>query len=146
MLSLKDLLKPGVDPETLPADVRSNARELLEKVNRLLLAYKADGHKEHIVVTSGIRTLEEHQRIYREINAKRAKRGLPELKVPMGSMHLKGCAVDLHDPAGKMKQWCLKNEKVLVEVELWAEHPDATPTWLHVQIRPPRSGNRWFKP
>lgn len=130
----------------MPADVLSNARDLLQKVNRLLLAYKAAGNKEQIVVTSGIRTLAEHQRIYAEINAKRAKAGQPPLTPPMGSQHLRGCAVDLWDPKGKMKQWGLANEKVLADIGLWCEHPDATVGWWHVQIRPPKSGNRWFKP
>jgi hypothetical protein len=32
------------------------------------------------------------------------------------------------------------------EAGLWMEDFSATKTWLHVQITPPASGNRFFKP
>jgi hypothetical protein len=35
---------------------------------------------------------------------------------------------------------------VLRDLGLWMEHPDKTPTWLHIQTVPPGSGNRVFWP
>jgi hypothetical protein len=40
----------------------------------------------------------------------------------------------------------MANLAVLEELQLWLEHPDATPGWCHLQILPPRSGRRVFYP
>ena len=60
------------------------------------------------------------------------------------SKHLLGQAVDIRDSNKKLQQWCMANTKVLEELGLWMEHPRDTPTWTHVQIVPPNSGNRVF--
>jgi hypothetical protein len=62
------------------------------------------------------------------------------------SMHMTGEAIDLEDTRGKIDAWMLANPGVLRELGLWQEHPDATPTWAHVQLRPPKSLNRVFRP
>ena len=63
-----------------------------------------------------------------------------------GSLHMTGEAIDLHDPTGQLARWCQQATGVLVDVELWLEHPDFTPGWCHLQTRPPGSGNRVFRP
>ena len=62
------------------------------------------------------------------------------------SNHKMGLAVDLYDPHGEIDKWCMDNKTVLAEFGVWLEHPDATPGWCHLQVVPPRSGNRVFKP
>lgn len=63
------------------------------------------------------------------------------------SLHMTGEAVDLHDPDGALDAWLLKGgQPDLIRLGLWLEHPDATPGWAHVQTKPPRSGNRVFRP
>ena len=57
-----------------------------------------------------------------------------------------GLAVDLYDPYGEIDKWCMDNKTVLAEFGVWLEHPDATPGWCHLQVVPPRSGNRVFRP
>lgn len=94
-----------------------------------------------MVVTSGVRSVEDHKRIYTE---KARKAGMTAFRVPMGSMHLKGAAVDIYDPGGELYRWCKENEGVLVEAALWCE--EGTNGWVHFQIYPPKSGKRWFLP
>ena len=84
-----------------------------------------------MIVTSGVRS--EIDQMY--INPK-----------AMHSNHIKGAAVDILDKDGTLKAWCLKNEELFVEVGLWMEDFASTPTWVHFQCVPPRSGKRWFKP
>ena len=62
------------------------------------------------------------------------------------SKHMECLAIDLEDKDGSLDAWCLENLEVLQEIGLWLESPDATPNWCHIQIVPPRSGNRVFKP
>lgn len=62
------------------------------------------------------------------------------------SKHMQCLAIDINDDDGTLDAWCMKNLDVLEEIGLWLEHPSATPRWCHVQIVPPRSGNRVFYP
>lgn len=91
-----------------------------------------------MIVTSGLRSIEDHKRIYRE-------KGISEDKIPMGSRHLHGQACDISDPDGKLYDWCKANEVFLAEIELWMEIKDSEPR-VHFQIVPPKSGNRFFIP
>ncbi|MBX3664594.1 MAG: hypothetical protein KF834_02795 [Burkholderiales bacterium] len=110
----------------LTRELRANARETLRRVNRLLrragLARK---------VSSGWRPA--------AVNA--AVPGAAK-----GSKHLSCQAVDLEDRDGRLDAWCMANLDVLEELQLWLEHPEATPGWCHLQTLPPRSGNRVFYP
>jgi hypothetical protein len=104
------------------------------------------------VVTSGVRSLEDHYRIYREINEKRAaqKPPIPPLKVPLGSQHLQGAAVDLQDTKDqKLAKFCIENLELLQQLGLYMEDPKRTAhpnPWVHLQVAPPASGNRIFQP
>jgi hypothetical protein len=60
------------------------------------------------------------------------------------STHLHCMAIDFSDPKGELDAWCMANLDKLEEWGLWLEHPDATPTWTHLDIRP--RSNRVFKP
>ena len=62
------------------------------------------------------------------------------------SLHMTGGAIDFHDPSGALDAWMLACPQPLVDLGLWQEHPSATPSWAHVQTKPPRSGNRVFWP
>jgi hypothetical protein len=64
----------------------------------------------------------------------------------MKSNHLFGRAVDFADGDGKLKKWILANIKLMEEIGLYMEDFAATKTWVHFQINPPKSGNRFFKP
>jgi hypothetical protein len=62
------------------------------------------------------------------------------------SLHMQCLAVDLEDVSGMLDKWCFANQNVLKDLALWLESPTATPTWCHVQLKPPGSGNRVFAP
>lgn len=100
-------------------------------------------------VSSGYRSLKDHERIYKTINARRLAQNLPPVRVPMGSRHLFGKAVDVADIDGTIQKKLLDNVSLLEEVGLWCENFDYTSSpkkWVHFQSEPPKSGNRFFKP
>jgi len=112
---------------------QANAKETVRRVN-LLLARFGETRK----ITSGYRPP-----AINAATAGAAKR----------SKHLDCLAADIEDANGKLDAWCMKNLKVLEEIGLWLEHPSATKNparfgegWCHVQIVPPKSGNRVFYP
>jgi LAS superfamily LD-carboxypeptidase LdcB len=137
MISMAELLQ-GKKLEEQKIDVQANLTTLLQRVNMIRTAWA-----KAMTVTSGLRTMEDHIRIYKE---KAEKAGVPfDLsKVPMGSRHLTGGAVDISDPKLELTAWLKANPKVLEDAGLWCEEGNAN--WVHFQISPPKSGNRWFYP
>lgn len=120
----------------LPKEYEENLKVLLERVNKLSVNLKVD-----FKVTSGFRTMESHLAIY-------AKKGITDKsKIPMKSKHLYCQAVDLYDADGNLKKLVKADKyKELIECDLYMEHEDDTPNWLHLQIVAPSSGKREFKP
>lgn len=62
------------------------------------------------------------------------------------SAHLTCEAVDLVDINQKLSRMLLKRQDILANFGLYMEHPDSTKTWIHLQTRRPKSGNRVFLP
>lgn len=62
------------------------------------------------------------------------------------SRHLTAEAADLPDADRTLATWCVDNLDVLGQIGLWIEDPRWTPTWLHVQTVPPKSGKRVYIP
>lgn len=129
MISLKEL-----NPKNFPTtpEILENLTELLKHINLIRTAYGKP-----MSITSGLRDLEDHKRIYRQ-------KGIAEDKIPMASKHLYGQACDVSDPQGELMAWCKNNEQELIKAELWCE--EGTKGWVHFQIVPPKSGKRWFLP
>lgn len=129
MLTLTQYLmgREKLYPEEYTLDVRSNAENLLKRVNNLLEALKFG----RVEITSGWRPLA----INRKVGG--AKR----------SLHSTGRAVDIADTTGILKCAILCHFKLLLEYGLWMEDFDATPGWCHLDtgIRLDRS-IRVFKP
>jgi len=113
-------------PDELTDEKRSNAEEMVDKANELLTRFG-----ETRKVNSG----------WRPASINNATVGAAKK-----SKHMTCEAIDLEDKDGSLDAWCLENLDVLQEIGLWLESPDATPNWCHIQIVPPRSGNRVFKP
>jgi uncharacterized protein YcbK (DUF882 family) len=134
MITIKELLSNQAKFEDLDKDVQANLNELFLKVNIVRKEYGKP-----MIVTSGLRTKKHHLDIY-------ARKGIYPPKVPMKSNHLFGRAVDFADGDGKLKKWILENIKLMEEIGLYMEDFNATKTWVHFQINPPKSGNRFFKP
>jgi uncharacterized protein YcbK (DUF882 family) len=120
---------------TLTEEQQANVTILHEKINKIRALWGKP-----MVVTSGVRDIEDHKRIYRE------KGITDEAKIPMKSKHLFGQACDISDPKQELQKWCLENVDKLEEIGLWCEDFKATKNWVHFQIIPPKSGKRFFKP
>lgn len=133
MITFKEL----IGSETLadiPHGHQLNLEELLKRVNKI----RAEWGKP-MVVTSGYRSEQTHLRIY-------SQKGITDRKkIPMKSSHLSGEAVDIYDPDLSLTKWLKENDsKRLVDVGLWCE--EGNKNWVHFQIKPPKSGKRWFLP
>lgn len=134
-IAFKDMIPASLQISDIPIAHQQNMDALLAKVNRVQEAYGGV-----FKVTSGYRDLSDHKRIY-------AAKGVSPDKVPMGSKHLSGNAVDIYDPDLHITDW-LKNDPVgiacLDKNGLWCE--EGNKNWVHFQQLPPRSGKRWFLP
>lgn len=123
----------------IPQSHKNNLDTLLQKINVIRKEFNKP-----MLVTSGYRSEADHIRIYKELAEKR-KQTFDKNKIPWGSQHLKGAAVDISDPDGKLFDWCKANEKLLETTGLWLEEKDDQPR-VHFQIFPPKSGKRFFYP
>lgn len=134
MISLEEILQ-GANFKELPDTVQHNLEVLVERINIIRSEYGKP-----MKVSSGLRTMKKHLEIYE-------RKGITDKKkIPMKSRHLVGGAVDIADPKQELQKWCFTNIEKLKEAELWMEDFEATPTWCHFQISPPKSGKRFFKP
>jgi hypothetical protein len=138
-ITMKELLNNKYNLEDQPDDVQKNLGVLLERINKVRSAWGRP-----MTPTSGLRSMEDHLRIYRE-------KGITDpAKIPMKSKHLYGQAVDISDPNRQLQQWCKQNEPLLKAIGLWMESFDATPNWCHFQIVPYGSYKEgksiWFNP
>lgn len=131
-MTLKELLS-GHSLEDLPKEDQDNIFVLLERISRFRDIYGLP-----MRVTSGYRSIEDHIRIYQAIN-------VPLSKVPLGSKHLRGAAVDIYDGNGLLMKYCKSNSHLLEDIGLWCEDKDPRPR-VHFQIYPPSSGLRFFIP
>lgn len=123
MISLLELNSHGF-PTTPKID--ANLAELLVRLNKVREAYGIP-----MTVTSGLRSLEQQMKV----NPKALK-----------SHHLTGEAADILDQSGRLKAWVKENIDWIGEIGLWMEDFLNTPNWVHFQIVPPKSGNRFFIP
>lgn len=62
----------------------------------------------------------------------------------LSSAHITCEAIDIRDTNGELKAFLAHNINILAQCNLYMEHPDATPTWCHLQTRPTKE--RVFKP
>lgn len=139
MITFNDMLK-GKSISDIPIAHQHNIEDLLKRVNHLL----EEASKQEIgvfqTVTSGYRFLQDHLRIYRS-------KGIPDSKIPMGSNHLKGLAIDIFDPNLILTNWIKMNPVGISLAEnLGLYFEDGNKNWVHAQCVPPKSGKRWFLP
>lgn len=125
-------VKSGCVAEDFTPEVCFNAGDLIGRINAL-------GFEPSRVFSSCLRSKQGQIRIYKQ-------KGVTDLsKIPFGSAHLTGEAVDIADN-GELQKWLKKNMKKMEELGLYAEDFSATPTWVHLQKRAPKSGKRFFLP
>ena len=130
MITEQEILKG----EKCPDEYKKNLSELLEKLNKLRTLWGKP-----MQITSGFRTMAHHIKVYKD-------KGITDLsKIPMKSKHLFCQAVDIYDPKFELTKFCKEHTKEMEEIGIYFEE-DTTVPRLHVQIVPPKSGARWFKP
>lgn len=135
MITYKEVNRTGVK---LAPEYEANIARLLAAWNIIREAYGKP-----MIVSSGFRSIDDHKRIYREIAA---RKGLKTVRIPMGSRHLSGEALDISDPRRELQKWIMKNLDICERAGLYFEDFKYTPTWVHAQIVPPKSGKRFFIP
>lgn len=122
------------NPEITPA-IEANAEKLLVAVNSLLEECIGLGWVPRVNPATG--TL-----ISGQDNG-----GWRPAACPIGapsSSHKQGRGVDVADGNGELD--AMVDADMLERHGLYKEHPDATPGWLHLSDRAPKSGNRVFWP
>lgn len=133
MITMDELLNHKYYLANQTDDVQKNLSQLLIRVNLVRVKWAKP-----MTVTSGFRSMEDHLRIY-------AAKGITDKsKIPMKSRHLIGAAVDIADEGLLITKWLKEDTEVLKGAQLWCE--EGNKNWVHFQIVPPASGNRWFLP
>jgi len=112
-------------PNDLTSEVDDNVTKLLEAVNTFLSKYRP-----MILVSSGWRPKSYNTKIG----------GAPS------SNHITGLAIDIKDTDNRVFEYVLQNLKLAEQLGLYFEHKNYTPTWVHIQLVRPKSGNRIFIP
>jgi uncharacterized protein YcbK (DUF882 family) len=110
-------------------DIQANAVRLLSAVNLFLADYQ-DSHDAQIRMSSGYRSPEHNAKIGGATS----------------SNHMTGQAIDITDYDRNLAKYCLEHPERLQTHGLYCEDLRATPSWVHFQTVPPRSGNRFFIP
>lgn len=114
----------GRDTEfPLTPELEDNLIRLLRAVNQFRYEYKLP-----MVVSSG----------YRPGKYNTAAKGSPN------SSHITCEAADFVDTDRSITRFIMDNPAVLERCGLYMEHPKDTPTWVHLTVRRPVSGNRIF--
>lgn len=127
MISLSEL-----NSHNYPTDdtIDANLQILLEKMNKVRSAYNIP-----MIVTSGLRSQEQQDGLIAA-----GKSNAPHSK------HLTGQACDIADADRNLTQWVQDNMDLMIEIGLWFEDFNSTPTWVHFQVVSPASGKRVFIP
>lgn len=132
MITLKELTV-GENLDKIPSYRLENLIELHYAMNQVRSEFDKT-----MIITSGYRSLETHERIYNKIGK----------DAPMGSLHLLGLACDVYDPNSEVHDWCKDNENFLRSINVFLENRQGP--WQHFQIRAFKSykpgGTIWFNP
>jgi hypothetical protein len=121
----------------ITAEVKANAAEMLERVNRLRNLAAADGVE-----------LQRNPATWSGVSGA-GSGGFRPQNSRVGatySKHKTGHAVDSYDPHRQLASWCMGHLDVLEQIGLWLEDPRWTPTWVHLQDLPPGSGKTVYIP
>jgi hypothetical protein len=125
MITRQEILMGRDKQAPLTPEMEKNLELLLERVNILRAKYGRP-----MVVSSG----------YRPPVLNKQAGGAT------GSAHMTCEAVDFRDVSRELTNWIMQNQHLLEEIDIYIENPIHTPTWLHVQTRPTKSGRRIFNP
>ena len=136
-ISAETYLSHYADDPTITDEVRAAAAVMLPKVNVVLDAYVSDG---------GIL---DHNEFTESPMAGTGNGGVrpPACKVGAAdSPHKKGRGVDVQDIYRRLAVWLIANHEILLDQGLHLEDFRWTPTWVHFQDYPPKSGRLLYIP
>lgn len=137
MISLGEYLGPyKAHPDVTPA-VLANASDLITRVNRIHQLAEKDGVVFHMNPATKSRISGTGNGGFRPRDTK--------VGMPL-STHKDGQGLDIYDPQRQFASWCVEHATVLSEHGLHMEDPRWTPTWVHLQSVPPRSGKVVYVP
>lgn len=125
MITMQEILMGRVNFLDLPEELQKNGEALLEAVNKFRKEYGKP-----MYVSSG----------YRSPEINKATAGSAK-----NSAHMSLQACDFKDD-GSIFEFIKKDPTILERCNLYMEDPRWTPTWIHLQVRKPASGNRIFLP
>jgi uncharacterized protein YcbK (DUF882 family) len=133
LITIEEVLMGRVKFEELPEEHQKNIEELVEKINKLFEGYSWPKQLPK-KVNDGYRRPQDNP-----------KNGSAT------SWHFKGAAIDLDDDdSGITWKYVWANRRKLKELGIYVEHPCWTHhkagTWVHLQIKAPKSGKRFFIP
>ena len=121
----EDVLMGRIKRQDLTAEQAQNLDILVQRINALFETFD-----ETLVVSSGYRSPSQNAL------AGGAKK----------SHHMNCAAIDLRDLDGKIWKFCIDNIELCEKLGIWLEDKGATPTWTHLQVYPPKSRRRIFRP
>lgn len=131
MITIEQFLMGRIKYEELSPVMQADATDLLERVNLLLADFYRDFPDVPVrTVNSGYRR-----------PADNASAGGAKL-----SKHMICQAIDLSDADNKLGRWFALFPEKLIKFDLYMEAKSATPTWIHLQLQPPKSKKRTFNP
>lgn len=120
------------------AEIRANAGRLCARVNLLLSLAAMDGVFPGVDATTGTPVAS---------GWRPAALNSCTPNAAAASKHITGNGLDVRDTSERtLARWCLANLEKLAASGLWIEDPQWTPTWVHFQDLPPKSGRRVFVP
>lgn len=133
----RDLRYPGSCTE----EIEQNAAALLDQVNALL----------ELAAAEGIEPVADEQGSYVASGFRPAQVNDVTQNAAANSTHLVGLGIDLRDAGADraLARWCLKEARpggLLDQHGLYMERPQWTPTWVHLQLKNPKSGRRVYVP
>lgn len=136
-ITLDNYFGPHAGHPDITPEIRSNASVLLSKVNHLYAMAAADGIDPPANPATGCLI---------SGNGNGGFRPRGSSVGASSSTHKTGHGVDRHDPRRALARWCLQKPHALEYLGLWMEDPRWTPTWLHLQDVPPKSGRLVYIP
>lgn len=136
MITLEEYVGPHADNPDWTDQCKANAEVLLLDVNALLEYLTADiGIHPHVNPKTDSQV---SGTTFGGFRPQDCCQGAPD------SSHKTGDGVDVYDPQGYLDD--ALNNTLLERFGLYREAPSATPGWLHLTKRAPKSGKRTFFP
>lgn len=137
MITAADYFGQYAEHPDATAERRYHATALLDVVNDLREVAAADGCELPVNPATGCGISGNGNGGFRPQDC---KVGAPD------STHKDGSGIDNYDPLRQFASWCLAHPEELEKRGLHMEDPRWTPTWVHLQDVPPKSGRLVYIP